>query len=697
MLFAAELPPTPPAYEYVIQDHNPLLSETSLICFDQIEPHHFLPAYKEALAQAQDRLETLSFDTTMSFSEFIGNLENLETKTDQISHILSLFTGTMDCPELREVTEPFYMLAIDGDIMFYHHPYIVEGLSHFKQAHVYDDLAPHEQRIVDLRYRDLFLAGAFLSQEDKEVFTSYAKELTKHKQAFSQNHNDALTNRFITVYEPSEVKGVPYTLLEEASYNYPGMSSIEQGPWAFSVDHHTTTQLLKLATSESLRKQTFLAKNEIAALSPYHNQEEIEAIVTLRQKISELLGFKDYTEMSLSTKLAPTHHAITTTFSEIEAAAQNAFVYDKKRIEAFAFSLGHLGTLKAWDKTFYTSRLEEALTSFDSEELKSYFSFDHVINTLFTFCGELFDVNIRQAERAGWHEDVTYYTVHNPEGEMIASFFVDPFIRKGQKQPGAWMSALDSHWHAQDGVHLPLTYLATNFKKGMNGEPCLLTFRQITALFHEFGHTLQHLLSKSENKTLSGLSYIEFDSVEIASQFMENWVTYPPLLKRLACHIKTGETLSDEIIEQLYEGNNFMSGWHVLMQLAMGEYDLRLHSASYLEEDKNQLLFDILEEAGFNPHLSERNFPCRFGHLFSGSYAAGYYGYMYANIRSADLFAAFEEANFDPDEVAHLGKLYKQTFLEMGSHLTQDEVFALFRGRAPNTKALIRHLGLVSQ
>lgn len=694
MLVATELPPTPPAYEYVIQEHNPLLSETGMICFDQIESHHFLPAYQEILAQIQERLGTLTFDSTVSFSELLANMETLEAKKEQIEHIFEIFNETMDSHKLRADAIPFNRLKVEGSAMLYHHPYVVEGLSHFKQDSIYTLLTQNEQRIVDLRYKKLLVEGAFLKGEDKETFTSYKKELTEHRQAFVQNHNDHLKSYFITVYDADLIRGVPQSLLEEGSNNYPGTSSSKEGPWAFGLDNYTTTTLAKQATSSALRKQAFLAKNEIAALKPYHNQENIASIVAIRHKMAQLLGFEDYTAMSLSTKLAPSHEAIVTTFSDLEEAAKKAYVCEQKGLQAFAFSMGYEGPLQVWDKTFYANTLKQTLYNLDFEALKSYFSFDHVISTLFSFCSELFDIEIRPSERAGWHKDVTYYTVHSPEGEMIASFFVDPFIRTGQKRPGAWMGELDSCWKAPDQTHLPLTYLVTNFKKGMDGEPCLLTLRQVTTLFHEFGHTLQHLLSKSETKTLSGLGHIEWDGVEIASQFMENWVYYKPLLKRLACHVETGATLSDATIDSVIQSHQFMNGGSALMQLVMGEYDLKLHGVSSQEENTNLILFNLLDEVGFAPHPVEQNFPCRFGHLFSGGYAAGYYSYMYAHIRSADLFAAFEEAQFAPDEVARLGKLYKQTFLEMGSHLTQDEVFALFRGRVPNTKALIRHLGL---
>lgn len=699
-MILAHLPPPPPQTQ-LQQTHvqtNPLIvSSAEDLCFDQIEPQHFLPAIDQILEHLKEALASFTFSPDLSCHDFINYVERLNAPNNRLIYLFGLFQGAMDSSEVRAISPILFSSLLEAQELVAKHPAIMEYVKHFKSPKLFENLQPVHQRIIDLMHKDLRIQGAFLKEREKEQFNILKKELNHLSTAFAGNIKDSMKAGSLILKDQDQIKGIPYPDLKRAadSYQeaYPEASvSVEKGPWLFPLSYSNGYMLMRYAQDRSVRKQAFTNLSNIG-IADFDNSTIVESILEKRQQLAKLLGFEDYNAMSLYSKMARDKKNIEKLFAPLKKQALNAYKKERQELIAFAKDKGFEGELAPWDSSYYSRVLSEELFDIDDQELKAYFPFEHVKNTLFTFTEDLFGVEIRQSARPSWHKDVTFYEMFNAQGEKIASFFMDNFARIGTKSPGAWMAIFSSLWEDGDNKHLPLTYLATNFTPPSGDEPTLLSLQEVTTLFHEFGHTLQHLLTKQNYHTISGLNNIEWDGVEVASQFLESWVFYRPLLIKLSCHYKTGKHLDESTMENLIEREQFMSGHLLAKQLCFGELDLALHSGDN-NASVGETFSSILRFQERPVHPLELNLPYRFGHLFAGGYAAGYYSYLYARIMAADLFAAFKEEGLTEASVQRLGQLYKETFLELGGSQSPEKVFKLFRGRKASSEALIEELGL---
>jgi oligopeptidase A len=698
-MILAHLPPPPPTHlqQAYVQTNPLLVSSADALCFDQIELQHFFPAIGQILEHLKEELASFTFSPDLSCHEFINYVERLQAPADRLSYLFGLFQGTMDSPEVRIISPTLFSSLLEAQELVAKHPAIMEYVTHFKSPKLFERLQPVHQRIIDLMHKDLRIQGAFLKKHEKEQFNALKKELNSLSTTFAANIKDSMKAGSLILHDQEQTKGIPYSDLKRAADSYQkkypeAAVSVEKGPWLFPLSYANGYMLMRYAQDRGVRKQVFTNLNHIGT-ADFDNRSIVKSILEKRQQLAILLGFEDYNAMSLYSKMAHEKKHIEMLFAPLKERALNAYKKEREELIAFAKEKGFEGELAPWDTSYYSRVLSEELFDIDDQELKAYFPLEHVKDTLFSFTENLFGVEIKQSSRPSWHEDVTFYEMSNAQGEKIASFFMDNFARIGTKSPGAWMAIFSSLWEDGDNKHLPLTYLATNFTPPSEDEPTLLSLREVTTLFHEFGHTLQHLLTKQSYHTISGLNNIEWDGVEVASQFLESWVFYKPLLKKLSSHYKTGQPLDEAIMKRLIEREQFMSGHLLTRQLCFAELDLALHSRDN-NASVDETFSSILSLQERPIHLLELNLPYRFSHLFAGGYAAGYYSYLYARIMAADLFAAFKEEGLTEASIERLGLLYKETFLELGGSQSPEKVFKLFRGRAASSEALIEELGL---
>ena len=412
------------------------------------------------------------------------------------------------------------------------------------------------------------------------------------------------------------------------------------------------------------------------------------------------LGYENYAAVSLARKMAGSVDAVQKMFDNLLSASQAGGQRELKEVTELANANGHDGELAHWDVGFWAERLREERYAFTDEELRPYFSLERVLDGLFELCNRLFGITCKDAtEKApSWNDDVRYFEVFNENDDQIAAFYLDPYSRPENKRGGAWMDDCICRSVTSEHTRLPVAHLICNGTPPVGDTPSLMTFREVETLFHEFGHGLQHMMTTVDLRDVSGINGVEWDAVELPSQFMENWCYHRPTLLGMAIHYETAEVLPDDLFEKICKARTYRAASGMLRQLQFGMTDMTLHSA--FDPNGDETVFDvhaqIAEKTSPLPPLPENRFLCSFQHIFAGGYAAGYYSYKWAEVLSADAFSAFEEAGLDNEEtVAEVGRKFRDTVLAEGGSRHPMEIYEDFRGRAPNTDALLRHNGLV--
>ncbi|MGL4880357.1 MAG: M3 family metallopeptidase, partial [Waterburya sp.] len=574
-----------------------------------------------------------------------------------------------------------------------------------KEGAEWDKLEPAQQRIVESSIRDFELSGVGLEGETKERFNQIQLELAELSTKFSNNVLDATKAFKLKLTDKKDVEGLPPSALglmaQTAKAEGEEAATPENGPWVVTLDYPSYVPFLKYATNRELREKLYKAFVSRAASEELDNRGNIDRILELRKEQANILGFANFAELSLARKMAPDVDAVQQLQEELRVASYDAAVQEFEELKAFA------GTedIKHWDTSYWAEKQREAKFDFNEEELRPYFSLPKVLDGLFSLANRIFGVTITSADGKApvWHDDVRYFQIADETGEAIAFFYLDPYSRPAEKRGGAWMN--DCIGRAKMTVEgktetrLPVAYLICNQTPPVADKPSLMTFGEVTTLFHEFGHGLQHMLTTINYVGAAGINNVEWDAVELPSQFMENWCYDRGTLFGMAKHYQTGETLPEEYYLKLVAAKNYMSGSAMLRQLHFGMLDMELHS-NYQpggNETPNQVRDRLAKTTSVLQPLAEDNFLCSFGHIFAGGYAAGYYSYKWAEVLSADAFAAFEEAGLEDEEaVKSVGKRFRDTVLSLGGSLHPMEVFQSFRGREPKTEPLLRHNGLLA-
>jgi oligopeptidase A len=685
---------------------NPLLAAEGLPDFARIEPQHVVPAVRQRLDEALQKLAAIEQTAAPNWDATVARLEELERPFELTWEPVSHLFGVKNSPELREAYETVLPEVVQFSLRVRQSQPVYQALKALKDGPEWSRLSEVQQRIVTDRLRDAELAGIGLTGAARERFNAIEQELSQLSTDFSNHVLDATKAYGLDLADAHDAEGWPETLRQLAAQSWskahpdsPPATS-EAGPWRITLEAPLYVPFMEHCRNRTLRERVYRAFITRAAAEPFDNSGLIPTILRLRREQARLLGFENFAAVSLCRKMAGTADAVRDMFARLRQAAWGAAERDLADLKALKESRGDAAELALWDVPFWAERLREQRFDYADEQLRPYFPFEKVLDGLFRLMHRLFGVTVHQADEpvSVWDDNVRFYHLCDETGARIASFFLDPYSRPENKRSGAWMDSCLGRRRLPDGrLQLPVAHLVCNQTPPLGDKPSLMSFREVETLFHEMGHGLQHMLTKVELADAAGIHGVEWDAVELPSQFMENWCYHRPTLLGMTGHYQTGEPLPLELFEKIYASRTYRAGSLMLRQLMLGMTDLELHSV--YDPDGPETPFDvqrrIAQVTSLLPLLPEDRFLCSFQHIFSGGYAAGYYSYKWAEILSADAFAAFEEAGLDNDDaVAAIGRRFRDTVLAQGGGRHPLDVFRDFRGREPSVEPLLRQAGL---
>lgn len=673
---------------------NPLLDFTDLPLFDQIRPEHVAPAVDSLLEQANRALETVThpdFPATWITMSLILDVatEKLGRAWGAVSHL----NAVADTPELRaaynaalpQVTEFSTRLGADERLYAKYKAIDVATLSaEQRQAH-------------KNAMRNFVLSGAELTGAAKERFAWIQERQAEISQKFSENALDA-TDAFAYYAREDELDGVPDDVQQTARA---AAQADDKAGYKLTLKMPCYLPVMQFARSSALRETLYRAYVTRASdqapedARRFDNSALIVETLALRREEAQLLGYANFGEVSLVPKMAESPAQVIAFLRDLAHRARPYAEKDVADLRAFAHEQLGLDDPQPWDWPYIGEKLKEARYAFSEQEVKQYFPAPKVLAGLFKIVETLFEVAIRKDSAPVWDPDVEFYRIER-DGALVGQFYLDAAARTG-KRGGAWMDDVRARWLRPDtgALQTPVAQLVCNFSKGVDGKPPLLTHDEVTTLFHEFGHGLHHMLTQVNEHDVSGINGVEWDAVELPSQFMENFCWEWDVLRHMTAHVDSGEPLPRALFDKMLAAKNFQSGLQTLRQIEYSLFDMLLHTEHDPAQDFMPLLQRVREEvAVLQPPAWSRTMHT-FSHIFAGGYAAGYYSYKWAEVLSADAYAAFEEtAGKDGVANAQTGRKYRETILEVGGSRPAMESFKAFRGREPNLDALMRHQGM---
>lgn len=692
---------------------NPLLDQGALPDFRQIQPAHVLPAVREAISLGRAALANIEQIAAPTWQNFALPLRAVSRRLDRVWGVVGHLMGVKNSAALRSAHEEAEPEMVQFRLELGQSRALYELWQKLQQNSGQELTSAARIRIAHTALRDAKLSGVGLTGEARERFNEIQRRLAALSTQFSNAVLDSTKAFQLLLTQPGEVAGLPVSWRQLAAQAAraagQAAADAERGPWLVTLDFPSYYPFLQHAENRSLREQVYRASATRAsgtgAAKQYNNWLLIDEILQLRREEAHILGYRNFAEVSLAGKMAANTTTIRGMIADLFRVVKPAATREIAELAAYAKTRGLSDDLQLWDVTFYAERRREELYAYTDEELRPYFPLPRVLAGLFGLAEQLFGITVRHAPEppALWHADVQFFEVFL-RGRQIAAFYLDPYARSGEKRGGAWMDVCRQREETAEGTVLPVAYLVcngtpptlSNIEGPALNTPSLMTFGEVETLFHEFGHGLQHMLTTIAEYEASGISNIEWDAVELPSQFMENWVYERSVIDRISGHWQTGESLPQRLFEKIVSAKNYMAASQMLRQLYFSLLDLELHETYDGNEPVKTLQRRIAAEYTVIPPLADDAFLCSFSHIFAGGYAAGYYSYKWAEVLSADAFAAFEEAGLSDDTaVQKLGARYRDTVLSLGGSRHPLEVYREFRGRDATIDALLRHNGLV--
>lgn len=691
-------------------ESNPLLQDFDFPPFDAVEPKHVRPGIRALLKSLEDDLLELERTVEPTWPKLVEPLEKIGDRLNVVWGIVNHLKAVKDSPELRSAIEEVQPVKVKFELRLGQSKPIYNAFKAIQESPDWPTLSDARKRIVESQIKEAILNGVSLEDDKREQFNKIQQELEKISQKFGENVLDATKKFEKLIIDKKEIEGLPATALGLAAQTAVSKghenATAEDGPWIITLDAPSFISVMQHARNRSLREEVYHAYVTRASSGDLDNTALIEQILKLRLEKAKLLNYNNYAEVSMATKMATVEKA-EELLEKLRSASWNAAVQDVDDLKVFSKNQGaqEADELSHWDITFWSERLRESKFDINEEELRPFFSLPKVMDGLFNLAKTLFGIDIEPADGLApvWNSDVRFYRVKDSSGNPIAYFYFDPYTRSSEKRGGAWMDEVvgRSRVLSRDGTsaRLPVAHMVCNQTPPVGSKPSLMTFREVETVFHEFGHALQHMLTKQDEGLVSGIRGIEWDAVELPSQFMENWCYHRDTLMSIAKHYETGESLPEEVYLKLLAARTFRAGSLSLRQIRFASVDLELHtkyvpggSESVYDVDRR-----VSEKTQVIPPLPEDRFLCSFSHIFGGGYAAGYYSYKWAEVLSADAFSAFEDAGLDDNKaVKETGHKFRETILALGGGKAPEEVFVEFRGREPSPEALLRHNGLLS-
>ena len=672
---------------------NPLLDFSGLPRFADFNPGLVTPAVEHLLAENRALIERVAADRgDPTWRDFVQPVEDANERLHRAWGIVGHLNAVMNSPELREV----YNANLPRVTQYYAELGQHEGMfARFKALRAgreYASFTPAQKKIVENELRDFRLGGAELPPEKKARFKEISERLSQISSRFSDNLLDATNAYAHTVTDRAEAAGIPDDVL--AAAREAAQSGGEAG-WKFTLHAPSYLPVMQYADHRPLRERMYHAYVTRASefgKSEWDNTALIAEILRLRRELAQLLGFASYAEYSLEPKMAESPRQVLEFLEELAARAKP---YARRDLEEVAdFARGELGLaqLQAWDLAYVSEKLRAKRYAFSDQEVKQYFPETRVLPGMFQLVERLYGLSIEPAQAPVWHPDVRFYSIRDRAGALVGQFYADLYARPS-KRGGAWMDEALTRRLREGRVQTPVAYLNCNFSAPVGGKPALFTHDEVTTLFHEFGHGLHHLLTRVDYLGVSGINGVEWDAVELPSQFMENFCWEWDVLAPMTAHVGTGAPIPRALFDKMLAAKNFQSGMQTVRQLEFALFDLRLHHDHDPAGPRSAL--DLLDEvrrqvAVVRPPDYNR-FPHNFSHIFAGGYAAGYYSYKWAEVLSADAYSLFEE-NGVLDSAT--GQRFWDEVLGMGGSRPALESFVAFRGREPKMEALLRHSGM---
>jgi oligopeptidase A len=672
---------------------NPLLDFTGLPRFSDIRPAHIESAVEELLATARATVERVtSADTPDTWDDFVAPLEDVHEKLGRAWGAVGHLHGVLDSPELREAYN-----ANQPKIVAYYTE-LGQNLALFKKYKVlrasgeYAALNRARQTIVDHQIRDFRLSGAELSEDKKQRYAEISAELARLQTKFSENVLDATNDFALYVEDRARLEGIPEDVLEAARAE---AGKDGKAGWKFTLRAPSFIPVMQYAVDRNLRETLYHAYSTRASefgKSEWDNGPLILDLLRLRREEAQLLGYANYAEVSLVPKMAESPAQV---LDFLEDLAKKALPFARKdyaELKTFAAEELGLGDLQSWDLAYASEKLRVKRYAFSDQEVKQYFPEPKVLEGMFRVVSAIYGVQLAEDRTETWDPSVRFFRIVDGGGKTIGHFYLDLYARE-TKRGGAWMDEAITRRRKGGGVQTPVAYLVCNFSAPVGDKPALFTHDEVLTLFHEFGHGLHHLLTKVDDMGVSGIHGVEWDAVELPSQFMENFCWEWDVLKHMTAHVDTGAPLPRALYDKMIAAKNFQSGMQTVRQLEFSLFDMHLHNDFDPDSGRTplQLLDEVRQRVAVSIPPAYNRFPQSFTHIFAGGYSAGYYSYKWAEVLSADAYSLFEENGvLDPDT----GARFREEILAVGGSRPALESFKAFRGREPRVEALLRHNGM---
>ncbi len=668
---------------------NILLKQNQFIEFKQIKTSEIKTAVETIIADNKKQLITLLAVVNKTWENFIDPIEQLENTLSNCWSPVRHLNSVLSTDELRDVYEECITLLTEYSTDLSQNPALYQAYNAIKGSKDFEHYNDAKKKTINDALIQFKLGGIALNKGDQQLYKDIQTKLSQFKISFENNILDSTQAFEKIVKDKKLLDGIPEYAL--AMFQQSAKQKKKIG-YRLTLDMPHYIAIITYANNRDLRKEFYTAFTTRASElgnGKWDNSELMVDILHLRKEKAQLLGFKDYAELSLQTKMADSADQVEDFLNDLAQKAQSSAKQDYAELIEFASQLGLL-EVNAWDIAWLSEQLKQQKYSVSDREIKPYLAENKVIEGLFDITQKLFNVSISKntANIEVWHEDVKFFDVRNDKNEIIAHFYLDLYARD-KKRGGAWMDECRNRYISEQTQQLPIAYLTCNLTPPVDGKEALFTHDETITLFHEFGHGIHHMFTQIDEPSVSGINGVEWDAVELPSQFMENWCWSEEGLSMIAEHHETHEKMPTELIKKMLKAKNFQSGMQLLRQVEFSLFDLAIHQKNIKSSRDVQTILDTIRNniAVVIPPKNNR-FQHGFSHIFAGGYSAGYYSYKWAEVLSADVFAAFEEEGLFTAEV---GQRYKECILEKGGSRPAIESFECFRGRKPSINALLRH------
>jgi oligopeptidase A len=673
--------------------NNPLIDYPELPPFSKIQPEHVLPAVEQLVADGRARIQQVLAEGKFDYAHLVQALDEEDDRLGKAFGPAGHLNAVAQNEALRNAYNSCLPLLSEYGTEVGQNAQLCAAYQTLRDSDEWSSLSEAQQKDIENTLRDFRLSGVDLPEDKKAQYMANSKRLSELTSKFSDNTLDATQAWTKHISDEAELDGLP----DSAKAGAVDRAKADgKDGWLLTLDAPVFIAVMSHCKNAELRKEMYVAWTTKASdqgpqAGQFDNSAIMDEILKLRHDQAQLLGFANFAEESLATKMARDVNEVIQFLEDLAKRAKPQAEQELEALRAFAAEKG-ADDLNPWDIGFWSERLREERYSISEEELRPWFPADTVINGMFAVVGKLFGIQFRQRDDVDlWHEDARFYELVDDDGSVRAAFYLDMYARTG-KRGGAWMDDARIRRRRPDGsLQTPVAYLTCNFAPPAGGKPGLLTHDEVVTLFHEFGHGLHHMLTEQDVSGISGINGVAWDAVELPSQFLENWCWTEEGIALISGHYETGEPLPKEKLDKMLAAKNFQGAMQMVRQLEFSLFDMRIHAEYQEGLDIYQVLKEVREQVAVIQPPAFNRFPNSFGHIFAGGYAAGYYSYKWAEVLSADAYSRFEEeGEFNEDT----GRAFRSEILAKGGSREPMELFKAFRGREPSVEPLLRHCGI---